>query len=131
MDRPLVPILVACLTASACASVEAAAKKVQVPDRFDGSWTITAVTKEGPCAASTNYQVQINNGAAAIPDPDIAIDGEVLDSGGVQATITKGSNKAPISGSLYPGGSGSGAWHTSGGLLTCSGSWSAKRTGQE
>lgn len=129
MDRPLVPILVACLTASACASVEAAAKKVQVPDWFNGSWTITAVTKDGPCAVSANYQVQIGNGDVAIPDPDITIDGGVSGNGGVQATIIKGSNKAPISGSLYPDGSGSGTWHTSGGLLTCRGSWSAKRTG--
>lgn len=129
MVRPLHSILAACLTTSTFASAEAAGRNVQVPDQFDGSWTITAVTKDGPCAASTSYQVRIKNGDAAIPDPDITIDGGVSGNGGVQATITKGSNKAPISGSLDPKGSGSGTWHTSGGLLTCRGSWSAKRTG--
>lgn len=127
--RPLVPIFVACLTMSLCGSVEAAGEKVRIPNQFDGSWTITAVTKDGSCAASTNYQIEIKNGDVAIPDPDIGIDGGVSGSGGVQATINRGSNKAPISGSLDPNGSGSGTWHTSGGLLTCSGSWSAKRTG--
>ena len=120
MVRPLVPILVACLSTSTCASIEAAGNKVRVPDQFDGLWTITAVTKDDPCAASTNYQVQIKNGDVAIPDPDIGIDGGVSGSGGVQAMI---------SGSLDPNGSGSGTWHTSGGMVTCSGSWSAKRAG--
>lgn len=129
MVRPLASILAACLTTSTFASAEAAGRKVRVPDQFDGLWTITAITKDGPCAASTSYQVQIRNGDAAIPDPDIAIDGGVSGSGGVQATITKGSNEVPISGSLDAGGSGSGTWRTNGGLVTCSGSWSAKRTG--
>lgn len=129
MVHRLVSTLAVGLTAITIVSAEAAGGKVQVPDQFDGSWTITASTKDGPCAASTSYQVQIKNGDAAIPDPDVTIDGGVSGSGSVQATITKGSNKVPISGSLDLGGSGSGTWHTSGGLVTCSGSWSAKRVG--
>ena len=106
----------------------AATKKVQVPDQFDGSWSITALTKDGPCAASTSYQVQIKDSDASIPG-EVDIDGGVSASGSVQATITQGANKVPISGNLDPKGSGSGTWHTSGGLVSCSGSWSAKRSG--
>lgn len=104
-------------------------KKVQVPDRYDGSWSITAVTKDGPCAASTGYQVQIKDSDASVPGDDIDIDGGVAASGAVQATIKQGSNRVPITGTLDADGSGNGTWRTSGGLIECSGSWSAKRAG--
>jgi ABC-type glycerol-3-phosphate transport system substrate-binding protein len=119
-------ILAAVLTASALSPVDAATKKVRVPNQYDGSWTIVATTAEGPCSASTSYQVQIKDSDASIPG-EVDIDGGVSASGSVQATITQGSNKVPISGSLDPKGSGSGTWRTSGGLVECSGSWSAKR----
>lgn len=100
-----------------------------MPNQFDGSWTIVAITSEGPCAASTRYQVQIKDSDASIPGEEVDIDGGVSAGGSVQATITKGSNKVPISESLTAKGSGNGTWHTSGGLVECSGSWSAKRSG--
>lgn len=99
-----------------------------MPNQYDGSWTIVAITAQGPCSASTSYQVQIRNSDASIPDDDINIDGEVSAGGAVQATIIKGSNQIPISGSLHAKGSGSGTWHTSGGLVECSGTWNAKRS---
>jgi ABC-type glycerol-3-phosphate transport system substrate-binding protein len=119
-------ILAAVLTASALSPVHAATKTVRVPNQYDGSWTIVATTAEGPCSASISYQVQIKDSDASIPG-EVDIDGGVSASGSVQATITQGSNKVPISGSLDPKGSGSGTWRTSGGLVECSGSWSAKR----
>ena len=129
MIRTLASILAVCLTATAFAPADAATKKVQVPDRYDGSWSITAVTKDGPCAATTSYQVQIKAGDASIPGEAVDIDGGVTAGGAVQATITKGSNKVPITGNLDPKGSGGGTWRTSGGLLSCSGTWTAKRGG--
>jgi hypothetical protein len=119
-------ILAAVLTASALSPVHAATKTVRVPNQYDGSWTIVATTAEGPCSASISYQVQIKDSDASIPG-EVDIDGGVSASGSVQATITQGSNKVPISGSLDPKGSGSGTWRTSGGLVECSGRWSAKR----
>ncbi|MCJ2070022.1 heme utilization protein [Methylobacterium sp. J-030] len=112
--------------AGALNPADAATRKVRVPNLYDGSWTIIATTAEGPCSASTSYQVQIKDSDASIPG-EVDIDGGVSASGAVQATITQGSNKVPISGSLDPKGSGSGTWRTSGGLVACSGSWSAKR----
>ena len=129
MARTSLLILVAGLTAGAVCSVFAATKTVRVPDQFDGSWTIVATTVEGPCSASTSYHVQIKDSDASIPGEEIDIDGGVSAGGAVQATITQGANKVPIAGSLTAKGSGSGTWRTSGGLVECSGSWSAKRSG--
>ncbi|QGY05951.1 heme utilization protein [Methylobacterium mesophilicum SR1.6/6] len=129
MARILTLILATCLSAGAFLPADAATKKVKVPDQFDGSWTIVATTAEGPCSASTSYNVQIRDSDASIPGEEVDIDGGVSAGGTVQATIVQGSNKVPISGSLDPKGSGSGTWRTSGGLVECSGSWSAKRAG--
>ena len=126
MARTSLLILAAVLTASALSPVHAATKTVRVPNQYDGSWTIVATTADGPCSASISYQVQIKDSDASIPG-EVDIDGGVSASGSVQATITQGSNKVPISGSLDPKGSGSGTWRTSGGLVECSGRWSAKR----
>ncbi|WCS28898.1 heme utilization protein (plasmid) [Methylobacterium sp. NMS14P] len=127
MARTPTLILAACLAAGALLPADAATKKVQVPNQFDGAWTIVATTVEGPCSASTSYRVQIKDSDASIPGEEVDIDGGVSAGGTVQATITQGSNKVPIAGSLTAKGSGSGTWRTSGGLVECSGSWSAKR----
>lgn len=129
MTRLPVSILATGLWACALCPVDAATKKVRVPNQFDGSWTIVATTAEGSCAASTSYRVQIKNSDASIPGQDVDIDGGVSAGGAVQATITSGTNKVPIAGSLTAKGSGSGTWRTSGGLVECSGGWSAKRAG--
>lgn len=73
--------------------------------------------------------MQIKDSDASVPGDDIDIDGGVAASGAVQATIKQGSNRVPITGNLNAKGSGSGTWRTSGGLIECSGSWSAKRLG--
>lgn len=127
MARTSLLILVAGLTAGALIPANAATKKVRVPNQYDGSWTIVATTAEGPCSASTSYHVQIRDSDASIPGEEVDIDGGVSAGGAVRATITKGSNKVPIAGSLTAKGSGSGTWRTSGGLVECSGSWIAKR----
>lgn len=128
MARTPTLILAAGLTAGAFLPADAATKKVQVPNQFDGSWTIVATTTEGPCSANASYKVQIKDSDASIPGEEVDIDGGVSTAGVVQATITQGSNKVPIAGSLTAKGSGSGTWRTSGGLVECSGSWSAKRS---
>ena len=129
MARTSLLILAAGLMAGALNPAGAATKKVRVPNQYDGSWTIVATTAEGPCAASTSYQVRIRDSDASIPGEEVDIDGGVSAGGAVQATITKGSKRVPIAGSLTAKGSGSGTWRTSGGLVECSGRWSAKRAG--
>ncbi|MFC5554225.1 heme utilization protein [Methylobacterium iners] len=100
-----------------------------MPNKFDGSWNILAMTSQGPCSANTSYQVQIKSSNASVPGEDIDISGGVSSRGVVQLSIIKGSNTVPIMGKLNSDGSGSGTWRTSGGLVDCSGSWSAKRIG--
>ena len=129
MIRIPVAILAATVLATLLCPADAAMRKVRIPDQYDGSWTIIAATAQGPCSASTSYQVQIRGSDASIPGNEIDIAGGVSVGGAVKATITKGANKVPIAGSLSTKGSGSGTWHTSGGLVECSGSWSAKRAG--
>lgn len=129
MSRISVTVLAGCVLAALLVPAEAARKKVRVPDRFDGSWTITAVTEEGPCPASTRYQVQIKDSDASIPGDEIDVDGGVSQGGTVQATIVKGANRVPIAGTLDAAGSGSGTWRTTGGIVGCSGRWSARRSG--
>ncbi|MCJ2093975.1 MULTISPECIES: hypothetical protein [unclassified Methylobacterium] len=73
--------------------------------------------------------MQIKGSDASIPGDEINIAGGVSAAGAVKATITKGTNRVPIAGSLNTEGSGSGTWGTSGGLIECSGSWSARRAG--
>jgi hypothetical protein len=107
----------------------AVTRKVRVPNQYDGAWTIVATTAQGPCSANTSYHVQIKDSDASIPGEEVDIDGGVSTGGAVQATITSGTNKVPISGSLDSKGGGSGTWHTSGGLIACTGSWRAKRSG--
>ena len=129
MARTPVPILAIAISAGLICSADAAVRKVKIPNQYDGSWTIIAATAQGPCSASTSYQVQIRGSDASIPGDEIDIDGGVSARGAVKATITKGANRVPIAGSLSTKGSGSGTWRTSGGLIECSGSWSAKRAG--
>ena len=113
----------------ALSPLEAATRQVRVPDKYDGSWSIVATTAQGPCSANTSYQVQIQASGASVPGDDISIGGGVSVGGAVQVTIVKGSSTVPITGKLNPNGSGNGTWRTASGLIDCSGSWSAKRTG--
>ena len=123
-----VSILATCLMASTLYPADAATRKVRVPNKFDGSWSIMAMTAQGPCSANTNYQVRIKASNASVPGEDVDIGGGVSAGGAVQVTLIKGPNTVPIMGKLNPNGSGSGTWRTSGGLVDCSGSWNAKRT---
>ena len=129
MSRLSAAVLAPCFVAALFVPAEAAKRRIQVPDRFDGSWSITAVTEDGPCPASTSYQVQIKDSDASVPGDEIDADGGVSRSGAVQATIIKGANRVPIAGTLDAKGSGTGTWHTTGGIVRCSGSWSAQRAG--
>ncbi|WP_331288976.1 MULTISPECIES: hypothetical protein [Methylobacteriaceae] len=74
-----------------------------------------------------SYQVQITNRGASIPGGGIDVEGGVSANGAVRATITKDSNRVAITGRLNVKGNGAGTWRTSGGLVECAGSWSAKR----
>ncbi len=106
----------------------AATKKVQVPHRYDGAWSIEVVTLDGPCDRAYRYGVQIRRGEATYAGGDLSINGRVAGNGSVRAVISRGSDKADVVGRLGRGGTGGGTWNTTG-LIGCSGRWNAERRG--
>lgn len=117
----------ALLTAS-LGSAEAAKKKVQVPNRYDGTWSIEVVTLDGPCDRAYRYGVQIRRGEASYAGGEFNIRGRVSQAGAVRAVISRGSDSADVVGRLGRQGTGSGTWNTTG-VIGCSGRWSAERRG--
>lgn len=123
-------VIAATLAATLAAGpADAAKRKVAVPHRYDGRWSIEVVTQDGPCDRAYRYGVQIERGEASYAGGEFAISGRVSASGGVRAVISRGSDRAQVSGQLARSGTGSGTWQTAGGLISCSGSWSAVRRG--
>ena len=110
------------------ASASAATKKVKVPHRYDGTWSIEVVTLDGPCDRAYRYGVQIRRGEATYAGGDFAINGRVSGNGSVRAVIRRGSDSADVVGRLGRQGTGGGTWNTTG-LIGCSGRWNAERRG--
>ncbi|KQP34190.1 large exoprotein involved in heme utilization or adhesion [Methylobacterium sp. Leaf469] len=104
----------------------AATKKVQVPHRYDGAWSIEVVTLDGPCDRAYRYGVQIRRGEATYAGGEFSINGRVSGNGSVRAVISRGSDKADVVGRLGRQGTGGGTWNTTG-LIGCSGRWNAER----
>lgn len=128
------PILATCLSAviavTVAGPVDAAQRKVQVPHRYDGRWSIEVVTRDGPCDRAYRYGVQIQRGEAVYGGGEVNIQGRVSQNGAVRGLISRGQDSAQVVGRLTPAGSGSGTWQTvSGGLISCSGNWNAVRRG--
>lgn len=124
-------LLAATAVAIAAVSVgpaDAAKRKVQVPNRFDGNWSIEVVTLDGPCDRAYRYGVQIYRGEAIYPGGDVSIRGRVASSGAVTGVISRGSNGAQVAGRLRLQGNGGGTWTSVGNsLIACSGRWNATR----
>ncbi|WP_232630119.1 hypothetical protein [Methylobacterium sp. Leaf118] len=128
------PILATCLSAVVTLAVlgpaDAAKRKVPVPHRYDGRWSIEVVTRDGPCDRAYRYGVQIQRGEAIYGGGEFNISGRVAPNGAVRGIISRGQDAAQVVGRLTAGGSGSGTWETvGGGLISCSGSWNAVRRG--
>lgn len=117
-----------CLVAATLGQAEAAKKKVKVPNRYDGSWSIEVVTLDGPCDRAYRYGVQIRKGEASYAGGDFNISGRVSTVGAVRAVISRGSDSADVVGRLAREGTGSGTWNTTG-VISCSGRWNAERRG--
>ncbi len=128
MRLAILAVTSACFVAATLGSAEAAKKKVQVPHRYDGAWSIEVVTLDGPCDRAYRYGVQIRKGEASYAGGDFNISGRVSTAGAVRAVITRGSDSADVVGRLARGGTGGGTWNTTG-VISCSGRWNAERRG--
>lgn len=116
------------LAAADIGTADAARKKVQVPNRYDGNWSIEVITESGICDRAYRYGVRIARGEASYPGGDFSINGRVATNGSVRATISNGAATANVVGRLERQGTGTGTWSTAGGP-DCRGRWNAERRG--
>ncbi len=92
---------------------------------FDGLWSVTIVTRSGPCDASYRYGVLIRGGLVSYSGvAGVSVAGRVSSSGQVSVSVASGSQRAHGSGRLSHG-RGSGTWRGQGPSGACSGVWSA------
>lgn len=118
------------VSVTAAGTADAAKKRVNVPNKFDGNWSIQVVTEDGPCERAYRYALQIYNGEAVYPGGDVQIRGRVSSSGAVSGIISRGNDAARVQGRLTVQGSGSGHWGSIGDSpISCRGSWNAVRRG--
>jgi hypothetical protein len=119
------------LTAVAVALVVAAATPSEAAKKgrsgaYDGLWSVSIRTEAGPCDPSYRYPARIVGGRVLQADNDFSyqISGNVIASGGIAVTVSKGGQSATGYGKLR-GTSGGGRWSAGGNA--CYGTWSAMR----
>lgn len=97
-------------------------------NKFDGNWSVEVVTEQGGCDRAYRYAVVVQNGRARYGGPEqFNVNGQVRPNGSVSASISRGQDRANVTGRLS-GGTGRGTWTTSGGRA-CSGTWNAEKRG--
>ena len=95
---------------------------------FDGTWSVEVVTERGDCDRAYRYSVIVENGRARYGGREqFDVNGQVRPNGSVSASISRGQDRANVSGMLV-GVTGRGAWSTAGGR-SCSGYWNAEKRG--
>jgi hypothetical protein len=109
--------------------VQAAGDPVSVPAKFDGRWDLEASTASGACPATTHVQIDVAHGIATATGSMLyTVKGGISLAGVVRGTIATFTAKALVNGAVDGDGLGRGTWRTQeGGLLNCSGSWTARR----
>ncbi len=97
-------------------------------NKFDGNWSVEVVTERGDCDRAYRYAVVVQNGRARYGGPEqFTVNGQVRPNGSVSASISRGQDRANVTGQLA-GSTGRGTWTTSGGRA-CSGIWNADKRG--
>jgi hypothetical protein len=122
MSRLVPWSLCALATALSCAPAAAQTR------RFDGTWSVEVVTEQGSCDRAYRYSVIVENGRARYGGREnFQVNGRVQPNGAVNASISRGQDRAEVRGRLSDG-TGRGNWATRG-SRTCSGYWNAERRG--
>jgi hypothetical protein len=125
MEAPLRLALSAALVLSA-ATISGAALAQKAPNKFDGSWSVEVITQKGDCDKAYRYPIIVQNGAIRYGGSEaFNASGGVSQSGAVKGTISRGEQRAQVTGRIA-GTAGNGTWQTSGG---CSGVWNADKRG--
>jgi hypothetical protein len=94
---------------------------------FDGGWTVAITTTRGSCDSGSSFGLQVHDGVVS-GYGGFSVSGRVSPSGAVQVSISAGDQRANGTGRLA-GSSGGGTWRGSGARGSCSGRWSASRSG--
>jgi hypothetical protein len=125
MERSMrITLLLGAAVAASLLSVQAQAQA----NRYDGNWSVEVVTEKGSCDRAYRYPVVVENGRARYGGPEsFDVNGQVQANGSVSASISRGQDRANVSGRLS-GNNGTGTWTTSGGRV-CSGTWNAEKRG--
>jgi hypothetical protein len=120
--------LIAAMILAGTVPASAAPRRVAVPDRFDGTWSVEIITEAGTCDRAYRYPVKIEHGRARFIGTAFTVQGSVAGNGVVRGSISNGSSTANVSGRLGSDGFGAGTWVASG-ALECRGHWNAERRG--
>lgn len=117
----------ACAVLFAALGSAGAAPSVKLTDAraHDGRWSVEIVTQRGDCDRAYRYAIVIENGQARYTSTDFEVKGKVQPTGAVQASISRGGDRADVVGDLGDG-LGRGTWTTSGARV-CGGTWTAER----
>lgn len=98
-------------------------------NKFDGRWSIEVITESGTCDRAYRYSVLIEDGKARYGGQEaFTVTGQVLPNGAVTGAISRGQDRAEVSGRLE-GSLGTGTWQASGTNRTCAGRWNAEKRG--
>ena len=96
---------------------------------YDGAWDVAISTQSGGCDSGVQAGVRITNGIIYNEGGAMVnLQGRVGPDGGVQVSVSAGSQHASGEGRLSPV-SGSGTWQGQGNAGYCAGVWQATRRG--
>ena len=96
-------------------------------NRFDGNWSVEVVTEQGACDRAYRYPVIVQNGQARYGGPEsFNVNGQVRPNGAVSASISRGQDRANVTGQLS-GNAGRGTWTASSTSRNCGGRWEAEK----
>ncbi|MGB8276433.1 MAG: hypothetical protein WCF20_00630 [Methylovirgula sp.] len=97
------------------------------PTKYDGIYSVEAITQDGSCA-NTHWTVAVANGLIASVSPNdanITASGLIEDDGVVSMTFRGGENQIAHVGGAIKGRNGKGSWSSP--TLLCGGIWHAEK----
>lgn len=110
----------ACMLASACATLPASAG-----NRYDGTWSVAAVTERGECAAAYAWSVAVINSHISDAGPFVQSAGFVNGRGSITLRVTHGSDVLAAAGAIR-GATATGTWRST--TSQCAGRWNAVKS---
>ena len=105
---------------SVLAFIATAAAPALAQTPYDGTWSVTVVTKTGSCQQQTRSTLSITDGKVSAPGAEVT--GSIGREGLVRVSIGGAYANGQLSGNA-----GSGKWNGASNGIPCSGRWEASR----